>query len=167
MRYIAWLVVLGVTSLAATLSCIPGSPAPTPLPLTATCTTVICCSDCPSIPVDRVVDGDTFDTPEGRIRLFGADAPEGGDKCFAAAKARLSELAGDSVRVENGPRQEDQYGRMLNYVYTEDGQSIDEILTREGLALAWDRDGQHRDLLVATEEMARRSESGCLWYKPS
>ena len=117
--------------------------------------------------MDRVVDGDTFDTPEGRIRLFGADAPEGGDKCFAAAKARLSELAGDSVRVENGPRQEDQYGRMLNYVYTEDGQSIDEILTREGLALAWDRDGQHRDLLVATEEMARRSESGCLWYKPS
>jgi endonuclease YncB( thermonuclease family) len=160
-----WLVILGVTSLAVTLSCIPGSPAPFPSPLTNTCTTVICCSDCPSIPVNRVVDGATFDTTEGRIRLFGVDTPERGDKCFATAKDRLRELAGNSVRVENGPRQEDQYGRLLYYVYTEDGQSIDEMLIREGLALAWDGDGQHRDRLVATEEMARRGEIGCLWLR--
>jgi endonuclease YncB( thermonuclease family) len=160
-----WLVILGVTSIAVTLSCLPGSPAPFPSPLTNTCTTVICCSDCPTTPVSRVVDGDSFDTTEGRIRLFGADTPERGDKCFAAAKDRLRELAGNSVRVENGPRQEDQYGRRLYYVYTEDGQSIDEMLIREGLALAWDGDGRHRDRLVATEEMARRGEIGCLWLR--
>ncbi len=49
------------------------------------------------------------------------------------------------------------------YVYTSEGESIDEILIREGLALAWTRDGQHRDVLVAAEEEARRKGRGCLW----
>jgi micrococcal nuclease len=113
--------------------------------------------------VDRVIDGDTFDSANARIRLFGVDTPERGEACFTEATDRLKELSGNSVRVELGPRQKDRYGKLLYYVYTETGQSIDEVLLREGLALAWDGDGQHRDLLVATEEMARRSASGCLW----
>jgi hypothetical protein len=52
-------------------------------------------------------------------------------------------LAGDSVRVEFGPRQGDRYGRILYYVFTMEGESIDEMLAREGLALAWLEDGQH------------------------
>ena len=48
------------------------------------------------------------------------------------------------------------------YVYTVDGQSIDEILAREGLAEAWTRDGQHRDVLVATEKGAKKDGRGCL-----
>ena len=35
--------------------------------------------------------------------------------------------------------------------YTQAGDSIDEILVSEGLANAWTRDGQHRDLLVGSE----------------
>jgi endonuclease YncB( thermonuclease family) len=42
-------------------------------------------------------------------------------------------------------------------------ESIDEMLVRGGPALAWTRDGQHRDILVAAENGARRDGFGCLW----
>ncbi len=45
-------------------------------------------------------------------------------------------LAGGEVRVELGPRSRDRYGRLLYYVYTQDGESIDEKLLREGLGEA-------------------------------
>ena len=51
-----------------------------------------------------------------------------------------------------GPRSQDRYGRLLYYVYTQAGDSIDEMLVSEGLAKAWTRDGQHRDLLVGFEQ---------------
>ena len=43
----------------------------------------------------------------------------------------------------------------------DDGDSIDETLVSEGLAKAWTRDGQHRDLLVGMAQ-ARQSGVGCL-----
>ena len=55
----------------------------------------------------------------------------------------------------------DQYGRLLFYVYTERGESIDETIVREGLARAWKerRDGfakeQHEDYLVTLEATSR------------
>jgi endonuclease YncB( thermonuclease family) len=67
------------------------------------------------------------------------------------------------VRVESGPRQKDRHGGLLYYVYTETGQSIDEVLVREGLALAWAGDGQHGDMLVAAETGTRQDGKGCLW----
>jgi endonuclease YncB( thermonuclease family) len=158
------------------LACQASTPASTPFPFTITiptpkptlnpanCSTILCCTDCPSIPVVRVIDGDTFESAQGqRVRLFGVNTPERGQSCFNEATERLRQLAGRSVGVEFGPRQADQYGRLLYYVYTAGGESIGEILVREGLALAWERDGQHRDLLVAAEEGARRDGKGCLW----
>jgi endonuclease YncB( thermonuclease family) len=91
------------------------------------------------------------------------DTPERGDRCFTEATARFRELAGDSVRVEFGPRQGDRFGRILYYVYNLEGESIDEMLVREGLAQAWTRDGQHRYMLVVAEERTRRDGEGCLW----
>ena len=49
------------------------------------------------------------------------------------------------MRLENGPRQTDGYGRLLAYVYTEDAESIAEKLIQEGLGEVWTHDGQHRD----------------------
>jgi micrococcal nuclease len=125
--------------------------------------TGLSCPDCRVIQVERVIDGDTFDSRQGRVRLYGVNTPERGKECFTEATERLEELAGDSVRVEEGPRTEDGYDRLLYYTYTEDGRSIDELLVREGLALAWTEDGQHRDLLIAVEAKARSEGSGCLW----
>ena len=126
------------------------------------CRTVLCCEECRTIGVSRVIDGDTFDTPDGRVRLFGVDTPERNERCYAEARRRLSQLAGSRVRVEPGPRHGDG-NRLLFYVYTRNGESIEERLVQEGLALAWTRDGQHRDFLVGLEQSARLSGTGCLW----
>ena len=48
--------------------------------------------------------------------------------------------------------------RLLYYIYTADGASIDAALVREGLARAWTRDGQHRRTL---DQIG--SGVGCLW----
>jgi micrococcal nuclease len=120
------------------------------------------CSNCSAISVERVIDGDTFESTDTTVRLYGADTPERGRPCFSEATDRLRELAGDSVRVEAGPRQEDRYRRSLYYVYTMDGQSIDETLIKEGLALAWTQEGQHKDVLIAAEEATRDNPPECL-----
>ena len=57
-------------------------------------------------------------------------------------------LAGNTVRLEDGPQLTDPYGRNLAYAYTVNGASNDETLIAEGSATAWTRDGQHRDYLV-------------------
>ena len=157
------------------LDCAAPTAAPTPFPFiieiaspeptldVSNCSTTICCSDCMEISVDRIIDGDTFQSANARIMLFGVDTPERGDQCFNEATERFKELAGDTVRMEFGPRQQDRYGRILYQVYNENGESIDEMLVREGLALAWTRDGQHWDVLVAAEEGARRGQRCCLW----
>ena len=122
------------------------------------------CPDCRVVNVDRVVDGDTFDTTRGRVvRLFGVDTPERGERCASEARQRLRKLAGGKVRLEDGPRLTDRFGRVLAYVYTVDGLSIDEILIREGLATAWSVDGQHRDYLVGLERETKERGAGCLW----
>ena len=106
-------------------ACAVPTPTATPFPFTievgpfeptidiSGCSTIICCSDCMEIGVDRVIDGDTFQSANARIRLFGVDTPERGERCFNDATNRFAQLAGDTVRVELGSRQEDRYERML------------------------------------------------------
>jgi hypothetical protein len=42
------------------------------------CSTTICCSNCPAIPVHRIIDGDTFVSGNATMGLFGVDTPEKG-----------------------------------------------------------------------------------------
>lgn len=125
--------------------------------------TTLRCAECPTLLVSSVIDGDTFDAPSGRVRLFGVDTPERGKRCYREASHGFKQLAGKVVRLEAGPRAEDQGGRQLYYIYTEAGNSIDEILVREGLARAWTKDGQHRDILIGLQRDAQRKSKGCLW----
>ena len=117
--------------------------------------------------VVRVIDGDTLDLlisgTKRRVRLFGVDTPERGERCYQEATERTRELSGEEVLIETGPRIEDRYGRLLFYLYTSDGRSIDAQLIQEGLATAWTKDGQYRDSLAGKEQEARRLGSGCLW----
>ena len=121
------------------------------------------CPDCETIPVTRIIDGDTFVSGDTRVRLYGMDTPEIGEKCADEATERLKKLAGDTVRVERGPRATDRFGRSLAYVYTESGLSIDELLVKEGLAVAWTRDGRHMDYLMDLENETKSEGIGCLW----
>jgi endonuclease YncB( thermonuclease family) len=125
--------------------------------------TTIFCPDCQLVYVKGVVDGDTIDTSIGRLRLFGVDTPERGEECFNEATEFTRLLVGDQVRIQDGPRIEDTYGRRLAYIFDSSGNSIDVQLIAGGFAIAWTRDGQHRDVLVGLEGSARSNKAGCLW----
>lgn len=130
---------------------------------TDTSSSLIRCENCQSLSVTRIIDGDTIDTDVGRVRIYGADTPERGEKCFDEATDAMRKLAGNQIRAETGPRVVDPSGRALFYIYTESGDSIDEYLVRNGFAVAWTGDGQYRDLLVDLESTARANNIGCLW----
>lgn len=117
--------------------------------------------------VTGIVDGDTIDVSidgrEERVRYYGVDTPERGDRCFDAATARTEALAGDRVLLLPDARERDRYDRLLRYIFTESGESIDALLIAEGLGEAWREDGAYRDELVVLEGEARSADVGCLW----
>jgi micrococcal nuclease len=117
--------------------------------------------------VVRVIDGGTIDVTidgeERRVRYYGIEAPENGKKCFEEAKARNGELLGTTVRLEPDARDQDEHGRLLRYVFNEDGLSIEAVLVGEGLAEAQREDGTYRARFTALENEAREADIGCLW----
>ena len=127
--------------------------------------TTLQCRNCELFSVTGIVDGDTIWVAEEseRIRIYGADTPEIEQPCYDDATDAMREMAGSFVRVESGPRATDPYGRPLYYLYTESGDSIDELLVRNGLAYAWQMDGQHKELLIDLERQAAANDIGCLW----
>jgi endonuclease YncB( thermonuclease family) len=144
--------------------CAPPYPAGPPL-----AETVACADPAAMQPaaVVRIIDGDTFEVTRGgapdTVRIYGIDTPERGEPCFREASIRLGALAGDAVRLAPGARERDRFGRLLRYVYTPDGASIDAALVAEGLARAWRDDGDLRFALIELEDRARTSGAGCLW----
>jgi micrococcal nuclease len=92
--------------------------------------------------VRSVFDGDTIDvTSVGRVRLLGIDAPEIGRGFDTPApfgreaRERLTSLVLRRwVRLEQEGVTTDAYNRRLAYVMTEDGQFVNAVLVREGLA---------------------------------
>ncbi len=95
----------------------------------------------------EVIDGDTFDIGEIRVRLFGVDAPEADQSCGTGAGAgsvwacgawvtqevtlRFANRAADCTVVDT-----DRYGRSVARC-TVDGRDIGEQLVSEGLATAY------------------------------
>lgn len=114
-----------------------------------------------------VIDGDTIDVRVGgreeRVRYYGVDTPERGDRCFGDATDRNEALVGERVLLLSDARERDRFDRLLRYVFTTSSESIDARLIAEGLALAWREDGTYRDELVALEAEARQQDAGCLW----
>jgi endonuclease YncB( thermonuclease family) len=92
--------------------------------------------------VRAVIDGDTIDVAAiGRVRLLGIDAPKigRGDDTSAPfgreARERLTSLLLHRwVRLEQEGAALDVFHRRLAYVMTEDGQFVNALLVREGLA---------------------------------
>jgi len=87
------------------------------------------------VDVVSVVDGDTIkvsiDGKTTTLRLIGIDTPETVDprklvQCFGleASKKAKELLTGRKVRIEQDPTQDkiDKYGRLLAYVYRDDGE---------------------------------------------
>ena len=92
--------------------------------------------------VRAVIDGDTIDVATiGRVRLLGIDAPEVGRGYDTSApfgreaRERLTTLLLHRwVRLEQERVAIDTYNRHLAYVVTDDGQCVNTVMVREGLA---------------------------------
>ena len=89
--------------------------------------------------VKQVLDGDTIVLRNGdKIRYLGIDSPEMGEKPeFMGVEARdLNRrlVSGKRVRLEFDKEREDRYGRKLCYVFLENGEMVNAILLRRGLA---------------------------------
>lgn len=92
--------------------------------------------------VKTVIDGDTIELNDGeKVRYIGIDAPE-----FQSSKKNAEKFAEEAfqanrkivenrkVKLEFDVEQRDQYGRLLAYVYTEDGIMVNEWLVANGYA---------------------------------
>ncbi|KKM12115.1 hypothetical protein SY88_05140 [Clostridiales bacterium PH28_bin88] len=125
--------------------------------------------------VQRVVDGDTIQVKIGNkeeaVRLIGVDTPETkapgkpvepyGPEA-AAFTERLVE--GKKVRLELDVQERDKYGRILAYVYLEEGTFVNAELLRQGYArlLTIPPNVRYADTFVRLEREAREARRG-LW----
>jgi len=112
--------------------------------------------------IKRVVDGDTFEMSDGKkVRLLGIDTPEKYEsnkldrdaelsKQDKATVRKLGKMASDYVkgfaegknaRLERDPVNDDKdkYGRLLRYVYLEDGTCVNAKIIAEGYAQVYDK----------------------------
>lgn len=86
----------------------------------------------------RALDGDTIACGAERIRIRSIDAPEMRGRCPSerraarASRDRLDELLAEGVTIERRGR--DKYRRTLGLLRDDEGQSIAEIMVREGHA---------------------------------
>lgn len=128
-------------------------------------------------PVGKVIDGDTFWIQDGsekgkKVRLIGVDAPETrktkkkeiGYYGKEAKAYVLQRLSGQKVRLEYDVDQTDHYGRLLAYVYLEDGTFLNEELLRLGYAVVMTvpPNVKFADHFIKIQREAREAKRG-LW----
>ncbi|WP_149758646.1 thermonuclease family protein [Roseivivax sediminis] len=114
-----------------------------------------------------VIDGDTLDVGDRRIRLFGIDAPESDQTCrrpdgslWRCGQAATAALAGKvrGRQIVCDVRSTDRYGRAV--AICEVGQTeVNRWLVREGLAVAY---REYSRLYVPEEEAAQQQRRG-IW----
>lgn len=126
----------------------------------------------PYVRVTRAIDGDTIETEAGeKVRYIGVNSPESVDprrsvQCFGQeASAYNRELVeGKNVRLVKDISETDKYGRLLRYVYLEDGTFVNLTLVQNGYARAstFPPDVKYSKTFVAAEREAREKMRG-LW----
>ena len=123
--------------------------------------------------VQRVVDGDTVRLVGlGSVRLIGVNTPEvyGRVQCFgpeASAFAKSVLHPGIRVRYQVGREAHDRYGRLLAYVWLEDGRLFNAMLVEGGFAvpLTIAPNDQLAPRFHSEEAAARRAHIG-MWRRP-
>ena len=122
--------------------------------------------------VQRVVDGDTIMLENGKkVRYIGMNTPESVDpkrkvECFGKEAAAYNKnlVEGKMVRLERDISDYDKYGRLLRFVYLEDGTLVNELLVRNGYALVstYPPDVAKQDIFQKAEQEAHIEKRG-LW----
>ncbi len=127
--------------------------------------------------VSRVVDGDTIvvalDGEAYVVRYLGIDAPETVRPDWPvepfgpeASQFNKQLVEGKTVWLERDVTETDQFGRLLRYVWLEDGRLVNAVLVEEGYARAviLPPDLKHADEIVSLQREARAKERG-LWAR--
>jgi micrococcal nuclease len=124
--------------------------------------------------VKHVVDGDTVLLETGKeVRYIGIDAPEfahdGESNEFMAVESKrfnydLVDKA--RIRLEFDQEKQDRYGRLLGYVFLENGEMVNERIVRKGLArvLVVEPNLKHFHLLLEAQRRAMTEKIG-IWSK--
>lgn len=118
-----------------------------------------------------VIDGDTLEIHDRRIRLWGVDAPEGGQSCDAADGSvwRCGQAAANRLDAHLRDRtvscfeeDTDRFGRMVARCEV-DGEDIGAWLVRQGLAVRYAR---YAGSAYRAEEAAARQDRAGVWAGP-
>lgn len=124
--------------------------------------------------VKEVVDGDTIVLEDGtKIRYVGIDTPELhhpeiGEECGGkdARQENIRLLSGKKVRLIKDVTDRDEYGRLLRYVFTEDGVFINYELARSGYAQVFDVPPDRLFTYTFTKaQIEAKKEGRGLWTK--
>lgn len=125
----------------------------------------------------RIVDGDTIVVSLGgkeeKVRLIGVNTPETVDprkpvECFGKeAKEYMKQLlSGKKIRLEADTTQQerDRYGRLLRYIFLENGLLVNQVLIRDGYAYeyTYDLPYKYQSEFKKAETDARNAGRG-LW----
>lgn len=126
--------------------------------------------------VKFVNDGDTIVLDSGdRVRYLGIDSPEidreGGKSEFLAEAARdfnFRLVNGARVSLEYDQERRDRYGRILAYVFLENGDMVNALLIRKGLAHVMSKapNVKYRALLLEYQRQAMKKRIG-IWSRLS
>jgi micrococcal nuclease len=124
--------------------------------------------------VRHVVDGDTVLLKTGKeVRYVGIDAPEfahdGESNEFMAVESKRfnRDLVNNArIRLEFDREKQDRYGRLLAYVFLENGEMVNELIVRKGLArvLVVEPNLKHFHLLLQAQRKAMTEHIG-IWSK--
>ncbi|HWQ11592.1 MAG TPA: thermonuclease family protein [Roseiflexaceae bacterium] len=125
----------------------------------------------------KVIDGDTLDVQLGgqevRLRLIGLDTPESVDprqpvECFGVeASNRAKELLGSQVvllEADPGQDERDRFGRLLRFVWLEDGRLFNLEMIAQGYAFEYTYANpyKYQAAFRLAEQRARENRLG-LW----
>lgn len=128
-------------------------------------------------PVIKVVDGDTIDVEIDnqvkRIRIIGINTPEVADprktvECFGKEALNKAKeiLTGKKVKLEEDLTQgnADKYGRLLRYVFLEDGTDFGLLMIKEGYAYEYTYNipYKHQQKYKKAQKEAQENKKG-LW----
>ncbi|MGE0713529.1 MAG: thermonuclease family protein [Planctomycetota bacterium] len=120
------------------------------------------------VELKRVLDGDTFDTTDGRrIRMVGINTPELHRPFHDEAGALLlSLIKGKKITLEYDKDRKGRFGRTLAYVHA-DGVFVSGEIVRRGYAYVYlyPNTKLHNEQLVALQREARAAKR-ILWSKP-
>ena len=129
-----------------------------------------------TVRVVRVIDGDTIEVccigwKRESIRYIGINTPEThhrtkGVEAYGkeAAEANRKLVAGKTVHLEFDVQRRDQYGRLLAYVYLEDGTFVNAWLVEQGYAqvMTVPPNVRHQEMFLKLQREAREARRG-LW----